>query len=172
MICCGRVAGAVEFQHTRHIAYMPAAPGCMPNGASWRRARGSQCHASTTLPSHGGSRRVDRRRAPDALTRLCAIIVYIHSKQPRTASSLGLHTGHPAATGDDAHVRERERESGLLKRETEHLWLRQLTHGIGRDACQPQAYPPARARPASFNIPGGLGSMRVPAREDTRLTMP
>ena len=30
--------------------------------------------------------------------------------------------------------RERERERELLfERETEHLWLRQLMHGIGRD---------------------------------------
>ena len=31
-------------------------------------------------------------------------------------------------------LRERERERELLfERETEHLWLRQLMHGIGRD---------------------------------------
>ena len=29
--------------------------------------------------------------------------------------------------------RERERESSLFKRETEHLCLRQPIHGIGRD---------------------------------------
>ena len=34
--------------------------------------------------------------------------------------------------GDSEVQREREREL-LFERETEHLWLRQLIHGIGRD---------------------------------------
>ena len=32
-----------------------------------------------------------------------------------------------------AHKRERERERGLFKRETEHLYERPPIHGIGRD---------------------------------------
>ena len=36
-------------------------------------------------------------------------------------------------SAEGAVLRDRERESTLFKRETEHLCLRQLIHGIGRD---------------------------------------
>ena len=51
--------------------------------------------------------------------------------------ALPIIHGNPTVTVgvivETAWPSERERESCLFKRETEHLWLRQLMHGVGRD---------------------------------------
>ena len=53
---------------------------------------------------------------------------YLH----RPSTALRKPCLFPPETAADPNTRERERERELLfKRETEHLWLRQLMHGIG-----------------------------------------